>query len=84
MFPKVKVDRKRLGANVDRVLERAVLAMVNDRFPHALLLVGPEGLGRELAAQEIAIQMQANAQEQLKMANLSFSEGEINLMDFFI
>ncbi|RLE35276.1 MAG: hypothetical protein DRJ61_03615 [Acidobacteria bacterium] len=57
LFPQEKVDRKRLGANVDRVLERAVLAMVNDRFPHALLLVGPEGLGRELAAQEIAIML---------------------------
>ncbi|MEN8162649.1 MAG: hypothetical protein ABFS37_00850 [Acidobacteriota bacterium] len=57
LFPQHKVDRKRLGANVDRVLERVVLAMENDRFPHALLLVGPEGLGRELAAQEIAVML---------------------------
>ena len=56
-FPEAALDRKRLGANVDRVLERVVLAMENDRFPHALLLVGPEGLGRELAAQEIAIML---------------------------
>ena len=57
LFPETKVDRKRLGTNVERVLERVVLAMENDRFPHALLLVGPEGLGRELAAQEIAIML---------------------------
>ena len=57
LFPKQMVDRKRLGANVDRVLERVVLAMEKDRFPHALLLVGPEGLGRELVAQETAIML---------------------------
>ena len=56
-FPEAGLDRERWGANVDRVLERVVLAMENDRFPHALLLVGPEGLGRELAAQEIAIML---------------------------
>lgn len=57
LFPAPKLDRGRWGANVDRVLERVVLAMENDRFPHALLLVGPEGLGRELAAQEIAVML---------------------------
>ncbi len=56
-FPEAALDRERWGANVDRVLERVVLAMENDRFPHALLLVGPEGLGRELAAQEIAVML---------------------------
>lgn len=65
LFPRQKVDRKRLGANVDRVLERVVLAMENDRFPHALLLVGPEGLGRELAAQEIAIMLVSDTPPQV-------------------
>jgi hypothetical protein len=55
LFPDGSLDRERWGANVGRVLDRVVLALENDRFPHALLLVGPEGLGRELAAQEIAI-----------------------------
>lgn len=36
----------------------------------------------ELAQLEIAQQMQANAQEHLKMANFSFRAGEINLIDF--
>ncbi len=53
---------------------------------HRALLAGIHEAEHELeverAAQEIAMQMQANAQEHLKMANLSFSEGEINLMDF--
>ena len=57
LFPGPMVDRERWGVSVDRVLARVVLAMEKDRFPHALLLVGPEGLGRELAAQEIAIML---------------------------
>lgn len=36
----------------------------------------------ELKQAEIAQQLQANAQERLKMANISFSAGEINLTDF--
>lgn len=60
LFPAPVVNRSRWGVNVDRVLDRAVLAMEKDRFPHALLLVGPEGLGRELAAQEIAIMLVSN------------------------
>ena len=64
LFPKPKVDRKRLGPNVDRVLERIVLAMENDRFPYALLLVGPEGLGRELVAQETAVMLVSDTEPQ--------------------
>lgn len=60
LFPGPKVDRGRWGVNVERVLDRVVVAMEKDRFPHALLLVGPEGLGRELAAQEIAVMLVSN------------------------
>jgi len=39
------------------VLERIALARDRDRFPHALLLIGPRGLGRELAAVEAAVML---------------------------
>jgi len=73
--PKVAAANKAfVQAEMEKAhLYRALLAEVHEA-EHELEI--------ERAAQEIAIQMQANAQEQLKMANLSFSEGEINLMDF--
>jgi len=37
----------------------------------------------ERAQLQMASKMKENAEEHLKMANLSFIEGEINLMDFF-
>lgn len=48
------LDRGRLQRLVDPVLDRVVRALESERFPHALLLAGPPGLGRELAAVEIA------------------------------
>ena len=46
------LDRGRWGAIVEPLLERLVVARDRGRLPHALLLVGPPGLGRELAAVE--------------------------------
>lgn len=51
------LDRDKWGALVAPVLERIALARDRDRFPHALLLVGPRGLGRELAAVEAAVML---------------------------
>lgn len=49
------LDRGRWGAIVEPLLERLVVARDRGRLPHALLLVGPPGLGRELAAVEAAV-----------------------------
>jgi len=51
------LDRARWGALVEPVLQRIAMARDRDRFPHALLLVGPQGLGRELAAVEAAVML---------------------------
>jgi DNA polymerase-3 subunit delta' len=48
------LDRRRWQPLVEPVLDRVVRAVEANRFPHALLLVGPPGFGRELAALEIA------------------------------
>ena len=48
------LDRGRFGAVVEDVLRRARRAADAGRLPHALLLVGLEGMGRELAAAELA------------------------------
>ena len=49
------LDRDRWGELVTPVLERLVHARDRGRLPHALLMVGPPGLGRELAAVEAAV-----------------------------
>ena len=49
------LDRDRWGAFVEPALERLIRARNRDRLPHAVLLVGPAGLGRELAAVEAAV-----------------------------
>ncbi len=48
------LDRDRLGGVVEGVLHRIRRAHLAGRLPHGLLLVGLEGLGRELAAVETA------------------------------
>ena len=48
------LDRGRWREVVLPVLERITLARDRDRMPHALLLIGPPGLGRELVAVEAA------------------------------
>jgi hypothetical protein len=49
------LDRERWGELVTPALERLVRARDRDRLPHAVLMVGPAGLGRELAAVEAAV-----------------------------
>lgn len=51
------LDRARWGSLVATALDRIVAALDRGRFPHATLLVGPPGLGRELLAVETAVLM---------------------------
>lgn len=56
-FSNAVLDRSKWGELVEPVLGRIALARDRDRFPHGLLLVGPRGLGRELAAVEAAVML---------------------------
>jgi hypothetical protein len=49
------LDRERWGGLVEPALERLLGARERDRLPHAVLMVGPPGLGRELASVEAAV-----------------------------
>lgn len=53
-FDDADLDRDRWRDLVAPVVERVVQAAAADRLAHALLLVGPQAMGRELAAIEIA------------------------------
>ena len=53
-WPKKILNRKKWGDLVTPALESLVRARDRDRLPHSLLMVGPAGLGRELAAVEAA------------------------------
>ncbi len=53
-WPSDSLDRKRWGALVEPALKRLLSARDRNRLPHAVLMVGPPGLGRELAAVEAA------------------------------
>ncbi|MCG6964272.1 MAG: hypothetical protein LJE95_13510 [Acidobacteria bacterium] len=48
------LDRDRWGEITGPLLERILGARDGERMPHSLLLVGPAGMGRELAAVETA------------------------------
>jgi len=56
-FGDAVLNRARWGSLVEPVLERIALARDRDCYPHALLLVGPRGLGRELVAVEAAVML---------------------------
>ena len=49
------LDRERWGALVEPALKRLLGARDRNRLPHAVLMIGPPGLGRELAAVEAAV-----------------------------
>jgi len=52
-----ELDRRRWGPLIEPVLQRIATALERDRLPHALMLVGLRGFGRELAAVEAAAMM---------------------------
>lgn len=56
-FEEEILDRGRLGPVIGEALERIGAALEHGRMPHAVMLVGPAGLGRELAAVETAAMM---------------------------
>ncbi len=77
LAPKIAIaNRSYVAAKAEKAhLYRALLARLHE---------AEHTLGVELEQSTLAQQMQLNAQERLKMADLSFSSGEINLTDFLI
>jgi hypothetical protein len=55
------LDRERWRPLVEPALDRLLQARDRDRFPQSVLLVGPAGLGRELAAVEAAVLLTCEA-----------------------
>ncbi len=53
-FDNADLDGERWRELVGPAVERVAWAAAADRLSHALLLIGPQGMGRELAAVEIA------------------------------
>lgn len=54
IFPASALSTRKWKALIEPALKRAWEAIQAERFPHALLIVGPPGMGRELLAQELA------------------------------
>lgn len=53
-FAEAVLDADRWRPLVEPLLDRVAAARERGRFPQSLLMVGPEGLGRELASVEVA------------------------------
>jgi DNA polymerase III subunit delta' len=56
-WPAAALDRARWQAVVEGALQGVARSLESERFPPGLLLAGPPGLGRELAAVEIAVRL---------------------------
>ncbi len=64
-WTKKVLNRKKWGDLVTPALERLLVARERGRLPHSLLMVGPVGLGRELAAVEAAVMLVCGDSESL-------------------
>ncbi len=64
-WPKKVLNRKKWGDLVTPALERLLRARDRGLLPHSLLMVGPVGLGRELAAVEAAAMLVCGDSESL-------------------
>ncbi len=53
-FPEAALDRDRWRGVTEDAVARGAVAIANGRFPATLMLTGPRGAGRELAAVELA------------------------------
>lgn len=53
-FPEATQDRELLAPMIEETVGRLLRARDSERMPHAVMFVGPPGLGRELAAADAA------------------------------